>query len=211
MTKSVGSSRRAFAAIALAVAMVMAATTAAAAQKPNQEPPPCFPDGCPATDAVAQNDTSSDDPSQPDGDNTITFAASGSGWSVTCGGHLGSNAVQDPHYSSNAGGAIYKTRLSCKGYGVASVLVRVQGALSFAPASSSSQTSNLNWRLRGFSDQYQRINVDGAHVVTYYTPEPGWNGGRGTGWWRASSTWYFTHNGVRSTTGSQLRHVWKVI
>lgn len=56
----------------------------------------CFPVGC---------DTDSESGNLPqDG---ITQSASDSGWSVTCSG-----TNDDAHFSRNAGGAIFKTRIS---------------------------------------------------------------------------------------------------
>ena len=44
-----------------------------------------------------------------------------------------------------------------------------------------------------------------------YTPKQGENGGRGTGFWRATATWYFEVGGQLSTVGSQTKTVWKTI
>ena len=117
--------------------------------------------------------------------------------------------MRDPHYSSGAGGAIYKTVLKCTGTGLASVNVRTQGLLTFAPSSSSTNT-NVTFSTRARSDQTQAITVNGGEV-TYYTPKTGSNGGSGTGFWRNTSTWYFVVNGNYSTVGSQTKTIWKTI
>lgn len=135
--------------------------------------------------------------------------AGASGYSVVCSGTTSDNAVRDPHYSSGAGGAIYKTVIKCTGTGLASVNVRTQGLLTFAPSSSSTNT-NVTFSQRATSDQTQNITVNGTEK-TFYTPKTGSNGGRGTGFWRATSTWYFTVNGNYSTVGSQTKTVWKTI
>lgn len=159
--------------------------------------PPCFPGEC-TTVAVAEGDPR---PAKPGGS---TFSASGPGWAATCTG-----ANQDPHYSTGAGGVIYKTDISCKGYGVTQVNVRYQGGLTFAPSIGCS-TSNLAWRTRAQSDYYQWIGVTTIGAVkTFYAPRPGSHGGEGLGWWGTSSTWYFTHSGVRSTIGKHVKFVCK--
>ncbi|WP_298741103.1 hypothetical protein [uncultured Microbacterium sp.] len=135
--------------------------------------------------------------------------AGASGFSVVCGGTTSDNAVRDPHYSSGAGGAIYKTEIWCSGTGLATVNVRTQGPLTFVPSSSSTNT-NVTFSKRAGSDQTQTVVVNGTGK-TYYTPLTGSNGGRGTGFWRATSTWYFVVNGVYSTVGSQTKTVWKTI
>lgn len=141
---------------------------------------------------------------------TVSLQRAGaSGWSVVCAGTQSDNAVTDPHYSGGAGGAIYKTIIKCTGTGLASVGVRVQGLMTFAPSSSATNT-NVTFSTRATSDATQNIAVNGSEI-TYYTPRVGLNGGRGTGFWRATSTWYFTVNGNYSTVGSQTKTVWKTI
>lgn len=140
---------------------------------------------------------------------TVTLRSSASGYAVVCKGTTSSNAVRDPHYSKGAGGAIFKTVLKCTGTGLASVKVRTQGLLTFAPSASSTNT-NVTFSRRASSDQTQTITVNGAEK-TYYTPKTGLNGGRGTGYWRATSTWYFVVDGKYSTVGSHTKTVWKAI
>jgi hypothetical protein len=145
----------------------------------------CFFEGC-TTDSTAEGDSGSDQ---------VSTTASGTGWSVSCSG-----TNDQAHYSYGAGGAIYKTRITCTGYGVSSVFVNYEGRLSFAPSIGCS-TSNLAWQLRASSSYGQWVTVNGA-TKTYYTPRPGSHGGEGLGWWKGNTTWWFTHDGVRSTTGS---------
>jgi hypothetical protein len=102
--------------------------------------------------------------------------------------------VNYPHNSKGAGGAIFKTVISCKGSGAASVTVRERGLLSFA----TSPKSTLSPRAR--SDYSQTIVVNGASK-TYYTPSGG-NGGHGKGYWVATSTWQIIAPG-QGTVGSQ--------
>lgn len=135
-------------------------------------------------------------------DGGVTIASSG--YSVTCTGE-----VEYPHYSSGAGGAISKIRITCTGSGLASVRVRAQGLLQFAKSSSSTNT-NVTFVNRGDSDQWQWVTVNGA-TKTFYLPETGKNGGRGTGFWRATGTWYFEHPGGLSTVGSKTVTIFRTI
>lgn len=73
-----------------------------------------------------------------------------------------------------------------------------------------SNNTNVTFSRRASSDQTQTITVNGAEK-TYYTPKTGLNGGRGTGYWRATSTWYFVVDGKYSTVGSHTKTVWKAI
>ncbi len=102
---------------------------------------------------------------EADGSFTIRLEKSGaSGYSVVCGGESGDNAVRDPHYSSGAGGAIYKTEIWCTGTGLATVDVRTQGLLTFAPSSSPSNT-NVTFSTRATSDLTQTIVVNGIGKI----------------------------------------------
>lgn len=145
----------------------------------------CFPAGC-STDAEADEDGDGDE---------FTMAASGSNWQVTCTG-----INEQAHYSYGAGGAIYKTRITCTGHNVSSVYVNYNSVLRFAPAIGC-YTGNLNWSTRATSRYNQWVTVNGA-TKTFYTPRPGSHGGEGVGWWNGSHSHWFTHAGVRSTTGS---------
>jgi hypothetical protein len=151
----------------------------------------CFPAGC-ATDA------------QIGGGGGATLQAS-SGWSVSCSG-----TNEHAHYSAGAGGAIFKTRVSCTGYGVGAVYVNLNGLLQLAPtAVPACNTSGLSWGTRASSSQGQWVTVNGGQA-TYYTPVAG-NGGTGSGWWSMSSTFWFTHAGVTSNVGSHHTYVCKTI
>lgn len=127
---------------------------------------------------------------------------------MTCTGSC-KNAVNDTHLSKPAGGAVFKTVLKCTGYGLDSVNVRTRGALTFAPSKSATNTK-VSFRERGTSDLSQKITVNGK-AVTYYTPGVGKNGGRGTGFWRATATWQFMVGDKYSTVGSQTRTLWKTV
>ncbi|MHB1289867.1 hypothetical protein [Georgenia sp.] len=132
----------------------------------------------------------------------VTIASSG--YSVTCTG-----VVEYPHYSSGSGGAISKIRITCKGSGLASVNVRVQGLMLFA-ASPSSTYTNVTFVTRATSDQTQSVTVNGAEK-TFYLPKVGSSGGRGTGFWRATGTWYFDAPAGPSTVGSQTVTIFRTI
>jgi hypothetical protein len=120
------------------------------------------------------------------GTSTVTFALSAAAGElgpasaaieVRCGA-----TVNNPHFSAGAGGAIYKTDVTCTGTGLASVTVRQRGLLSFAPTDTSPLTK------RAESDYPQQVAVNGK-ATTFYTPQEGSNGGRGNGYWVATSTW----------------------
>lgn len=89
--------------------------------------------------------------------------------------------VHEPHFSKGAGGAIFKTSVTCRGSGVPEVQVRVRGYLSFAPTPSGERTG------RASSDETQSVALNGPPVV-FYTPKVGSNGGRGNGAWFATAT-----------------------
>jgi hypothetical protein len=122
---------------------------------------------------------------------------------VSCTG-----TFQYPHYSSGAGGAIAKVDVTCKGSGMSVVKVRVRGLLSFAPSSSSKNTK-VTFSTRAQSDQTQVVGVGGTKI-TYYIPQVGKNGGRGTGFWRATATWQIVSPGA-GTVGSDTVTIWKAI
>ncbi|UNX53830.1 hypothetical protein MF406_12685 [Georgenia sp. TF02-10] len=131
-------------------------------------------------------------------------ALDATGYRVVCKG-----SVEYAHLSRGAGGAVSKIRITCTGSGLSSVNVRVQGLLQFARSSSPNNT-NVNFVQRASSDQWQRVIVNGS-AVTFYLPEVGGNGGRGTGFWRSTGTWYFKHPGGDSTVGSDTVTVFKTI
>ena len=51
----------------------------------------------------------------------------------------------------------------------------------------------------------------GGGSKTFYLPETGDNGGRGTGFWRATGTWYSEHPGGLSTVGSKTVTIFRTI
>lgn len=156
-------------------------------------------------DGVEAEITSSDS-----GSFEVTLTKSGaSGFAVICTGITGANAVREPHYSTGAGGAIYKTVIKCTGVGLSSVKLRVQGLLTYGPASSR-QVVDTKFVQRAKTSEYRNVAVNGK-AETFYTPKKGSNGGRGTGWWRATSTWYFIVDGKYSTLGSQMVTTWRRI
>lgn len=104
-------------------------------------------------------------------------------------------SIDNPHYSNGAGGAIYKSDVSCTGTGVPSVTVRQRGLLSFA----ATDTSPLIPRAE--SDYPQEVAVNGK-PKTFYIPASG-NGGRGTGYWVATSTWQIIAPGLSNPASGQ--------
>ncbi|GAA0036542.1 MULTISPECIES: hypothetical protein [Brevibacterium] len=122
--------------------------------------------------------------------------------------------VDYPHYSSGAGGAIYKTRYKCESKGVSTkIKLRVKGLLSLYPAASSSARPGKA-QTRARSDARITVTANtGKYSSPYYTPVVGSNGGRGTGFWNGTSTWIVTSHpslsGKRS--GSLSKTVWKKI
>lgn len=123
---------------------------------------------------------------------------------VCAGANTNGKAIDSPHYSKGAGGAIFKTRIQCSGYGATTVRVRAQGLLSFAAAKNADDTGQKKFKKRADSDYWQTINVNGP-AVTFYTPQPGKHGGVGKGFWMATSTWYYHVAGVTSTVGSETQ------
>lgn len=149
------------------------------------------------------------------GNFTTTLRAGGAtGHAVACTGTGVDNAVRYPHYSNGAQGAISKTVLKCVGTGLASVDVQVSGIISFAPSSSPTNT-DVVFEHRGAARATQTVIVNGPEV-TWYIPEPSHssvpnNAGRGTGFWRATSTWFFEVAGIPSTVGTQTVTIWTTI
>jgi len=158
---------------------------------------------CGETDECMSIAVAEADPEDAPAEGPNTLSASGSGWWATCSG-----LNMDPHYSSGAGGVIFKTDINCKGEGVVQVNIRYQGHLQFAP-SIGCYDQGLQWQTRATADYYQWVGVSTTGIVKrFYTPKTG-HGGEGLGYWKASATWYFYHNGVRSTIGSHHKTVCK--
>lgn len=169
----------------LAVGLITAinqASRVSAETLPADEPPPC-------ASPCSESSPASLEPE-------FTVSASGAGWAATC---YGRNDYA--HYSKGAGGAIYKTDIWCEGYGVTQLNVWYSGHLRFSSAPGCF-TGPSTWTLRASSKPYtQWIGVN-VGVRTYYTPvEKGTNGGTGWGWWDLDSSYWFYHDGLRSTTG----------
>jgi hypothetical protein len=152
---------------------------------------------------VANGDAPTNPTSQAVPGRIVQRAAGSTSYAVTCTGQ-----IQDPHYSSGAGGAIAKVDITCKGSGVATVSVRTRGLLTFAPSSSATNT-HVTFSNRATSDQTQTVSVNGG-AKTYYLPQVGGNGGRGTGFWRATFTWQITSL-PNATVGSDTKTVWKAV
>lgn len=116
--------------------------------------------------------------------------------------------VNNPHYSSGAGGAIYKTNVKCSSAGVStSVKVRLRGLLALRPASSSTATPGKQ-RKRATSDQTASITANTGKWKTYYTPLVSKNGGTGKGFWTATTTGQITSHpslkGKRTTSKTKV-------
>jgi hypothetical protein len=148
-----------------------------------------------ATGEVAPNPSSDSLPSGGQGRSTV--------YKVACTGQ-----IQDPHFSTGAGGAIAKLNVKCTGTGASAVTVRTRGLLTFAASSSPSQTK-VTFGTRATSDYSQSVTVNGKEV-TFYLPQPGSNGGRGTGFWRATFTWQITSL-PGATVGSDTKTIWRAI
>jgi hypothetical protein len=128
---------------------------------------------------------------------TLPSTAANGGWHISCSGE-----VQDPHNSKGAGGAIFKTRIKCRGSGKGypkTDSLTAEGGLGF--------TKKLDgtYEMRATSFHTQTAEVNGEQP-TYYTPRVG-SGGRGTGYWLAASIWHFPG----STTGYHSKRVHKTI
>lgn len=158
----------------------------------------CFPDGCSEPAEVPE-------PGSPSPDAPVqTLGASGPGWSIAC------EVRQDnAHMSTGAGGAIFKARVRCTGYGAYGVSVVHKGLLHFAPSDSPDDTSNLVYERRASSNKSRSVTINGGWT-TYYVPATG-NGGTGIGYWERFSLIYFTYAGVRSTNGTALDYNWAEI
>jgi hypothetical protein len=121
--------------------------------------------------------------------------------------------VWTPPYSKGAGGAIYKSRYKCESKGVSTtVKLRVRGLLSLYPASKNGgKAGKAQSRARGDANITVKANTGFSNP--YYTPKTGYNGGRGTGYWNATST--LTINSHPSLSGKRTaassKTVWKKI
>lgn len=189
------------AALSLFIGLAPAAgATPAERQNRGQAEAECFPNGC---DSSAEAATTG----EPSGGEATTMMASGSGWWVTCEGKN-----HNAHYSSGAGGAIYKTDIWCYGQGVASVSVNYRGSLRYSYRPNCT-TYSLSWATRASANYSQWVGVSpptnpSGIVKTFYTPRTG-HGGTGNGWWSMNSTWQFMANGVPSSVGSHHNYVCK--
>jgi hypothetical protein len=113
---------------------------------------------------------------------------------VSCGG-----TIDSAHFSSGAGGVIYKTRITCKGTGSGypkTVALTSSGALYFGASKYGT------YKLRATSNYTQTATVNG-NTLTFYTPRTG-RGGVGCGYWLAMSSWSFPGSTVGS--GSNLSY-----
>lgn len=114
----------------------------------------------------------------------LTLQTAAANYTVTC------NVTSDsPHFSTGANGMIFKARVSCTGTGSypSPVQVRVRGGLFFDYATSPSDTSSVNFVQTATSDRTDWLNVNGS-TYTFYTPELGWPGSRGIGFWQGTTT-----------------------
>lgn len=111
------------------------------------------------------------------------------------------------HKSEGAGGAIYKTRVTCTGTGLTAVTVRVKGGISFASAPVDNGSAGP-WTVRATSDYNQVITVNGA-AKTFYTPQTG-SGGYGTGYWTGTSTFQIIAPAA-GTIGTVQSLTWRTI
>lgn len=121
--------------------------------------------------------------------------------------------VDNPHYSKGAGGAIYKSRYKCESKGVSTtVKLRVRGLLSLYPASKNGGKAGKA-QSRAKSDANITVKANTGFSNPYYTPKTGYNGGRGTGYWNATSTLIINSHPSLSgkRTGSNSKTVWKKI
>lgn len=109
------------------------------------------------------------------------------------------------HSSGGAGGALAKTRITCKGYGKSSVPVKLGAMMSFRSASGPYAVPGKAVT-RAQAPYTQTIQVNGA-PMTYYMPRTG-NGGRGTGFWNTTSVLQIYPSG---NPASRTITIWKTI
>lgn len=157
------------------------------------------------TEALMENGNVS---SSQDSSSQAAAAAIPSGYSyyVSCTAQM-----DHPHLSKGANGAVAKTRITCKGYGKATVSVKVGGLMSFRAAPTRYAVPGKTVT-RAQSNQTQVVTVNGGYK-TYYLPQPSTtsvpkSGGRGTGFWLTTSVWQITPNG---TPASKTITIWKTI
>lgn len=124
-------------------------------------------------------------------------------FTVTC-----KPTADNPHYSSGAGGVIYKTRVVCTGTGSypASVTIRVRGGLFWDSAQYNGDTSNgISWAQLRTSDESRTVLVNGS-TNTFYTPRSGEIGAYFTGHYQGTSTVEIT-SPTGQTIGSSTSNV----
>lgn len=96
--------------------------------------------------------------------------------------------INNPHYSKNAGGAIYKSQVKCSSSGVStSVKLRLRGLLALRPASSKTAKPGKQ-QVRGRSDQTVTVRANKGTWSTYYTARTGSHGRTGKGFWTGTTT-----------------------
>lgn len=115
-------------------------------------------------------------------------------------------APHNAHYSFGAGGAIFKTTVTCTGTGIPTVSLKLNGQLSFAPSPGPTYPQTGPTQIRASSTQVQTIIVNGP-AVTFYTPMTG-NGGTGTGSWIRTVTGEIVAPVGVNTPGSSTKVNW---
>lgn len=90
--------------------------------------------------------------------------------------------------------------------------LRVRGLLSLYPASKNGGKAGKA-QSRAKSDANITVKANTGFSNPYYTPKTGCNGGRGTGYWNATSTLIINSHPSLSgkRTGSNSKTVWKKI
>ena len=115
---------------------------------------------------------------------------------VPSGKALCTGKIEAPHYSTGAGGAIAKVRVTCTGSGWTTVEVRVRGLLSFQSSPGAPRVA------RATSDKTQTVTLNATTPVTYYIPDLGSHGGTGSGYWYVTQTIQIV-SPVLGTVGSE--------
>jgi len=88
------------------------------------------------------------------------------------------------------------------------VLVRVSGALAFAPAAND-RVTNTRFTTRVAESQAKWVTVNSSRGVDFITPSKGNSGGGiGIGYWSATATFWFTVNGKMSNVASKTMMKW---
>lgn len=141
----------------------------------------------------------------PNGDGIaiLTFDSNDGSYTQSSAGEVRCGiTAHAPHKSNGAAGVIYKSTVSCNGYGTYPpvVTIQVNGGLFYDYAPYAGEDSDINFVKVKSSTEPRTVSVNGT-PQTFYTPKIDEPGHRGMGHYQATSTIIITNpTGYKSGT-----------